>query len=145
MLSPSNQRLHTGLPTSVPRAQARRPKPEITLIAYYVNSCYIFIPIVYYSLTLTRHGTGREKRLVLWDKPRVRLSCFSIYTTPAVNTRERGVNQKFACESNMEIFSMKSSLHLSFSFFLIAPKLKTFFFTSLPFFSPFISGELFLH
>ena len=65
LLSPSNQRLHTGLPTSVPRAQARRPKPEITLIAYYVNSCYIFIPIVYYSLTLTRHGTGREKRLVL--------------------------------------------------------------------------------
>ena len=64
MLSPSNQRPHTGLPTSVPRAQARRPKPEIAFIAYYVNSCYIFIPIVYYSLTLTRHGTGREKRLV---------------------------------------------------------------------------------
>ena len=62
-LSPNNQRLHTGLPTSVPRAQARRPKPEITLIAYYVNSCHIFIPIVY-SLTLGGHGTGREKRHV---------------------------------------------------------------------------------
>ena len=58
-LSPNNQRLHTGLPTSVPRARARRPKPEITFIAYYVNSCYIFIPIVY-SLTLA----GREKRHV---------------------------------------------------------------------------------
>ena len=65
MLSPSSQRPHTGLPTSVPHAQARRPKPEITLIAYYVNSCYIFIPIIYYSLTLAEHGTGREKRLVL--------------------------------------------------------------------------------
>ena len=121
-LSPNNQRLHTGLPTSVPRAQARRPKPEITFIAYYVNSRYIFIPIVYYSFTLTRYGTGREKRLVFWDKPRVRLSCFSIYTTHAVNTWERGVYQKFACESNMEIFSMKSSLHQIFLFFLIAPK-----------------------
>ena len=64
MLSPSNQRLHTGLPTSVPRAQARRPKPEITSIAYYVNSCYIFIPIVFYYLTSAGHGTEREKRLV---------------------------------------------------------------------------------
>ena len=63
LLSPSSQRPHTGLPTSVPRAQARRPKPEITSIAYFVNSCYIFIPKVY-SLTLARHGTGREKRLV---------------------------------------------------------------------------------
>ena len=63
LLSPSSQRPHTGLPTSVPRAQARRPKPEITSIAYFVNSCYIFIPIVYF-LTLAEHGTGREKRLV---------------------------------------------------------------------------------